>query len=60
VAKGLKHPAIFDGRNVYSLEKMQELGFYYESIGRTIIHDRIRETFEMPVETPIRERGVLD
>jgi UDPglucose 6-dehydrogenase len=25
---------IFDGRNVYSLEKMEELGFYYSSIGR--------------------------
>src|SRR5205823_6057124 len=30
----LKHPAIFDGRNVYSLEKMEGLSFYYESIGR--------------------------
>lgn len=30
----LKNPAIFDGRNLYDLERMQEDGFYYESIGR--------------------------
>jgi len=33
----MKNKAVFDGRNVYSLEEMQELGFHYESIGRTII-----------------------
>ncbi|MDI9318929.1 MAG: UDP-glucose/GDP-mannose dehydrogenase family protein [Phycisphaerales bacterium] len=33
----LKNPVIFDGRNVYTLEKMKELGFYYESMGRNII-----------------------
>jgi len=40
----LKHPAIFDGRNVYSLEKMQHHSFYYESIGRKIIHPQVRDT----------------
>ncbi len=40
----LQHPAIFDGRNVYSLERMQELSFYYESIGRKVIHPQVRET----------------
>lgn len=30
----LKKPMVFDGRNLYSLEQMQELGFAYESIGR--------------------------
>ncbi len=30
----LKQQCIFDGRNVYSLEKMEELNFYYESMGR--------------------------
>lgn len=33
----LKEHAIFDGRNVYALDKMRELGFYYESIGRKIV-----------------------
>lgn len=33
----LKNPVIFDGRNVYTLEKMKELGFYYESMGRSVI-----------------------
>lgn len=30
----LKDRAIFDGRNLYDLEVMQETGLYYESIGR--------------------------
>ena len=33
----LKSKAIYDGRNVFSLEKMKEEGFYYESIGRTTV-----------------------
>ncbi len=28
---------IFDGRNLYDLQQMQELGFYYESIGRQTV-----------------------
>lgn len=30
----LKEPVIFDGRNLYDLERMQEQGFHYLSIGR--------------------------
>jgi UDPglucose 6-dehydrogenase len=60
IASLLKHPAIFDGRNVYSLEKMQELGFYYESIGRNVIHPQIHDQLKMQVHTVVRERGVLD
>ncbi len=30
----LKEPVIFDGRNLYDLERMREAGFHYESIGR--------------------------
>ncbi len=30
----MKSPIIFDGRNIYDLEKMKELGFKYYSIGR--------------------------
>jgi UDPglucose 6-dehydrogenase len=33
----LKEPIIFDGRNLYPLELMEEKGFIYESIGRTIV-----------------------
>lgn len=40
VKGALAAPVIFDGRNVYSLEKMQELGFYYESIGRKKINQK--------------------
>lgn len=36
----LKQKVIFDGRNLYELGKLQELGFYYESIGReTVSHN---------------------
>ncbi len=30
----LHHAAVFDGRNVYSVQEMEKLGFHYESIGR--------------------------
>lgn len=33
----LKQPVIFDGRNVYNIDSMKDMGFYYESIGRTPI-----------------------
>ncbi|WP_343675042.1 UDP-glucose/GDP-mannose dehydrogenase family protein [Chitinophaga sp.] len=31
----LKNPLIFDGRNLFDVARMQELGFHYESVGRT-------------------------
>jgi UDPglucose 6-dehydrogenase len=43
IAELLAHPAIFDGRNVYSLDKMQSRGFYYESIGRKVVHAHVQE-----------------
>lgn len=33
----LKSKVIFDGRNVFSLDKMRDLGYYYSSIGRKTI-----------------------
>lgn len=33
----LKQKVIFDGRNLYDLQKMIDLGFYYNSIGRKLI-----------------------
>ncbi|GAA3984370.1 UDP-glucose/GDP-mannose dehydrogenase family protein [Pedobacter ginsengiterrae] len=33
----LKNKVIFDGRNLYSLEKMIDLGYYYNSIGRKLV-----------------------
>ena len=30
----LINPAIFDGRNVFDVNRMRQMGFYYESIGR--------------------------
>ncbi len=34
VREKMKNPIIFDGRNIYSLPRMKELGFKYISIGR--------------------------
>lgn len=34
-------PVIFDGRNMYDLEEMQELPFHYESIGRRKIEHEV-------------------
>lgn len=34
----LKSPVVFDGRNIYGLESMEELGFYYNSIGRGVVN----------------------
>lgn len=33
----LKDKVIFDGRNLFEIEKMNEKGFYYESIGRKTV-----------------------
>jgi UDPglucose 6-dehydrogenase len=34
VIQKLKHPIIFDGRNLYEPQAMQELGIEYQGIGR--------------------------
>jgi UDPglucose 6-dehydrogenase len=38
LSNGLKSKLIFDGRNLYDLKTMKELGFTYYSIGRETIH----------------------
>lgn len=38
LSEGLKNKVIFDGRNLYDLQQMRELGFYYYSIGRETIN----------------------
>jgi len=37
VKSKLKSPLVFDGRNIFSPEKMQEMGFTYYSIGRQAV-----------------------
>ena len=37
LAKQLRHKRIYDGRNIYALDKMKSLGFTYHSIGRAPI-----------------------
>lgn len=38
LSAGLKHKVIFDGRNLYDLTQMKELGYTYFSIGRETIY----------------------
>ena len=33
----LSNPVIFDGRNLYDIEVMEDKGFHYESIGRNVV-----------------------
>ncbi|HVD97557.1 MAG TPA: UDP-glucose/GDP-mannose dehydrogenase family protein [Cytophagaceae bacterium] len=37
MSKLLKNKVIFDGRNLFDIEQMKELGFHYESIGRPAV-----------------------
>ncbi len=37
LSKKMKAKVIFDGRNLYDPAKMKELGFYYNSVGRTVV-----------------------
>ncbi|MDZ4810607.1 MAG: UDP-glucose/GDP-mannose dehydrogenase family protein [Bacteroidota bacterium] len=38
IAATLKNKVIFDGRNLFDLEAMRNLGFHYESVGREVIN----------------------
>ena len=40
VKSSLKQPVIFDGRNLYDLETIEQHGFYYNSIGRKTIQPK--------------------
>ena len=42
IKSSLKSPVIFDGRNVYEMDEMEQRGFYYSSIGRKTIDARIK------------------
>ena len=37
VSSLLKNKAIFDGRNLYAIDQMKEMGYYYTSIGRETV-----------------------
>ena len=37
IATSLKEKVVFDGRNLYEVSKLEELGFSYESIGRRTV-----------------------
>ncbi|WP_332018617.1 UDP-glucose dehydrogenase family protein [Kaistella sp.] len=37
MAEKMNHKAIFDGRNMFALEQVEDSGFFYKSIGRKIL-----------------------
>ena len=39
IKQSLRRPVIFDGRNLYDLNQLKQLGFYYNSIGRVVIDE---------------------
>lgn len=60
IETSLKNPVIFDGRNVYTLEKMEAMPFYYESIGRKTVHAEIRNLQQSSMERLVIDRGSRD
>lgn len=38
ISEGLKEKVIFDGRNLFELSLLENLGFYYQSIGRAVVN----------------------
>ncbi|MEP7374163.1 MAG: UDP-glucose/GDP-mannose dehydrogenase family protein [Chitinophagaceae bacterium] len=38
IVSGLKNKVIFDGRNLFDMPAIRELGFHYESIGRAVVN----------------------
>lgn len=43
VGKALKEKIVFDGRNLYDLEEMKNLGFQYVSVGRQVVNPTVKE-----------------
>ncbi|RYY50490.1 MAG: UDP-glucose/GDP-mannose dehydrogenase family protein [Chitinophagaceae bacterium] len=37
IKSSLKNQVIFDGRNLFDLQQMKQLGFHYESVGRKVV-----------------------
>ena len=37
IISSLKNKVIFDGRNLFDLQQIKELGFHYESVGRKVV-----------------------
>ncbi len=38
IAASLKNKAIFDGRNLFDLNAIEDLGYHYESVGRRVVN----------------------
>ena len=40
IVSGLKNKVIFDGRNLFDMSAIRDLGFHYESIGRAVVNKK--------------------
>jgi UDPglucose 6-dehydrogenase len=38
IVSSLKNKAIFDGRNLFDLQAMEDMGFHYQSVGRRVVN----------------------
>jgi UDPglucose 6-dehydrogenase len=47
IKSNLKERVIFDGRNLYDLQKMVDYGFYYNSIGRQTVNNITQHTIRL-------------
>ena len=41
IKETMEETVIFDGRNLYDIQRMAELGFYYNSMGRETVSPQI-------------------
>ncbi len=44
----LKNKVVFDGRNLFDMNKMEELGFYYVSVGRKVVQPQTPVRIDEP------------
>lgn len=55
ISRLMKNEVVFDGRNLFDLEKMEELGYYYNSIGRATINGLSQKVRLAELDTTFNE-----
>lgn len=55
ISRLMKNEVVFDGRNLFDLEKMEELGYYYNSIGRATINGLSQKVKLAELDTTFNE-----
>jgi UDPglucose 6-dehydrogenase len=47
--KEIKHKVLFDGRNLFEVKELNNLGYFYESIGRSKNYFNIKGNLNMKI-----------